>query len=120
MTDTLETTNQNSISPEQEIVAMTPQPDNSPPPAAVHNGKALTSKLFEVPVEIMVSVGKAKISIAELVSIERDRLFKLDTKVEDPVSILVNGKPVAYGYLEEAEDGGFQVRVSTLIGNGAR
>jgi len=119
MAEQMEKAEQNEKSPGHDIV---PSGDGSDAMASSNrerDTRSLTDRLSDVPVELMVSVGKTRISIAELVSMEPDRLFRLDTKVEDPVSLLVNGKLFAYGYLEEADDGGFQIRISALVENGA-
>ncbi len=117
MTDTLETVDANLNPATREVATTDTSSQKSNGACETEESNSVVNRLLDVPVELMVSVGKTQISIAELVNIERDRLLKLDTKIEDPVSILANGKPVAYGYLEEADDGGFQVRVSTLIEN---
>ena len=71
--------------------------------------------LLNVPVQVMVSVGFATVKIGELTSLTRDTLLNLNTKVDDPVQIIMNGKTIASGILEESADTGhLQVRVSKI------
>lgn len=56
-----------------------------------------------VPVEITVSVGKARPLVRELVGLSEDMVLPLDKRVEDPVELYVAGKLIARGILEELE-----------------
>ncbi|TDL78239.1 FliM/FliN family flagellar motor switch protein [Palleronia sediminis] len=59
-----------------------------------------------VPVEIVVSVGKARPKLSELLKMGRDAVLPLDTKVEDPVELYVGDRLIARGELEEIEGEG--------------
>ncbi len=61
--------------------------------------------IFSVPVELVVSVGRARPRICDLLDMEKDALIPLDTKIEDPVEILVGDRVLARGELHELEDG---------------
>ncbi|MGR3761332.1 FliM/FliN family flagellar motor switch protein [Roseobacteraceae bacterium NS-SX3] len=56
-----------------------------------------------VPVEVTVSVGKARPLIRDLVNLGENAVLTLDKRVEDPVDIYVGDKLVARGLLEEME-----------------
>lgn len=56
-----------------------------------------------VPIEITVSVGKARPLIRELVSLGENALLTLDRRVEDPVELYVGDRLVARGQLEELD-----------------
>lgn len=56
-----------------------------------------------VPVEVTVSVGKARPLIRELVSLGENAVLSLDKRVEDPVELYVGDRLVARGQLEEME-----------------
>jgi flagellar motor switch protein FliN/FliY len=56
-----------------------------------------------VPVEVVVSVGKARPLIRDLVSLGENAVLTLDKRVEDPVDIYVGDRLVARGQLEEME-----------------
>lgn len=56
-----------------------------------------------VPVEVIVSVGKARPLIRELVNLGENAILTLDKRVEDPVDLYVGDRLVARGQLEEME-----------------
>ena len=65
-----------------------------------------TSNPFtSVPIEITVSVGKARPLVRDLVVLGPNAVLPLDKKVDAPVELFVGNKLIARGTLEEAEDG---------------
>lgn len=62
--------------------------------------------VLSVPIEVIVSVGKARPLLNDLVSLRRDSVLALDTKIEDPVEILIGDRVIARGELQEI-DGDF-------------
>ncbi len=77
----------------------------SPPPVEPqHDGAGGSSAFMGVPIEILVSVGKAKPKVSELVKLRRDSVISLDSKLEDPVEIYVGDRLIARGELQEMED----------------
>ena len=56
-----------------------------------------------VPVEVVVSVGKARPLIRDLVNLGESAVLTLDKRVEDPVDLYVGDRLVARGQLEEME-----------------
>ncbi len=54
-----------------------------------------------VPIEITVSVGKARPLIRDLVNLGENAVLTLDKRVEDPVELFVGDRLVARGQLEE-------------------
>lgn len=73
--------------------------------------------IFSVPLEVVVSVGRASPSIGELLNMRRDSLLELDTKVDDPVDIMVGRRVIARGELQEieGEDGRLGVRLTEIV-----
>lgn len=55
------------------------------------------SSLMGVPVQVTVEVGRARLSLAELVDLGPGSLLELDRAAHEPADILVNGKVVARG-----------------------
>lgn len=53
--------------------------------------------LLEVPVKITVEIGRARLTLAELVRLQTGSLLTLDREAHEAVDILVNGKVVARG-----------------------
>lgn len=56
-----------------------------------------------VPIEITVSVGKARPLIRDLVGMAENTVLALDKRVEDPVELFVGDRLVARGQLEELD-----------------
>lgn len=57
----------------------------------------------QVPIEIAVSVGRARPLVKELLQLKADAVLPLDRKVDDPVELFVGDKLIARGELEEVE-----------------
>jgi len=56
-----------------------------------------------VPIEIQVTVGKARPLIRDLVGLGENAVLALDRRVEDPVELYVGDRLVARGQLEELD-----------------
>jgi flagellar motor switch protein FliN/FliY len=77
----------------------------------------MSSPFTSVPIEITVSVGKARPAIRELLSLGRDAVLPLDRRVEDPVELYIGERLIARGQLEEVEgetDGQLAVRLTEV------
>lgn len=58
-----------------------------------------------VPIEVVVSVGKARPLLKDLVDLRRDSVLTLDSNVSDPVEIIIGDRVIARGELQEIEEG---------------
>lgn len=69
-----------------------------------------------VPIEVIVAVGKARPLLRELVDLSRDSILPLDSKLEDPVEIIIGDRVVARGELQEidSETGRLGVRLTEV------
>ncbi|UXX85176.1 FliM/FliN family flagellar motor switch protein [Roseovarius pelagicus] len=56
-----------------------------------------------VPIEITISVGKARPLIGDLLKMGKDTVLPLDKRVDDPVELYVGDRLIARGELEEIE-----------------
>lgn len=56
-----------------------------------------------VPIEITVSVGRARPTVRELLRLKRDAVLPLDRKVDDLVELYVGDRLIARGELTEME-----------------
>jgi flagellar motor switch protein FliN len=54
-----------------------------------------------VPIEITISVGKARPLISDLMKIGKDAILPLDRRVDDPVELYVGDRLIARGELQE-------------------
>lgn len=80
------------------------------------------NRLRSVPVEIRVSVGHARPTVAELLELRQEAVLPLDRRIEDPVELYVGDRLVAYGELVEPDGGGagaLGVRLTELVDGGA-
>jgi flagellar motor switch protein FliN/FliY len=57
----------------------------------------------QVPIEITVSVGRARPQVRDLLRLTRDAVLTLDRRVEDPVELWVGDRLIARGELTELE-----------------
>jgi flagellar motor switch protein FliN/FliY len=70
-----------------------------------------------VPIEIIVSVGRARPSVRDLLVLDRDAVLTLDRRVEDPVELYVGDRLIARGELMELDgeqEGMLGVRLTEL------
>lgn len=56
-----------------------------------------------VPIEVTISVGKARPLVRDLLRLSRDAVLALDRRVDDPVELYVGDRLIARGELEELE-----------------
>jgi flagellar motor switch protein FliN len=57
----------------------------------------------QVPIEIVISVGKARPPVRELLRLKADSVLTLDRRVDDPVELYVGDRLIARGELQELE-----------------
>ncbi len=57
----------------------------------------------QVPIEITISVGKARPLVRDLLKLGQDAVLALDRRVEDPVELYIGDRLIARGELQELE-----------------
>ncbi|WP_145105011.1 FliM/FliN family flagellar motor switch protein [Cereibacter sediminicola] len=57
----------------------------------------------QVPIEITISVGRARPPVRELLKLQRDAVLALDRRVDDPVDLYVGDRLIGRGELTELE-----------------
>jgi flagellar motor switch protein FliN len=57
----------------------------------------------QVPIEVTISVGRARPLVRDLLRLSRDAVLTLDRRVDDPVELYVGDRLIARGELEELE-----------------
>ena len=70
---------------------------------ADENTGAAGNPFSQVPIEITVSVGKARPLVKDLLKLQNDSILPLDRGIEDPVELYVGDKLIARGELQELE-----------------
>ncbi len=90
---------------------------NDPADLKPGTGLDMSNPFSAVPIEITVSVGKARPAIRELLSLGRDAVLPLDRRVDDAVELYIGERLIARGQLEEIEgedDGQLAVRLTEV------
>lgn len=57
----------------------------------------------QVPIEVTISVGKARPLVRDLLKLSLDAVLTLDRRVDDPVELYVGERLIARGELQEIE-----------------
>lgn len=81
-------------------------------------GKDRAGLFSSVPIEITISVGKARPLIRDLLQFGPNAVLPLDTRVDDPVELFVGDRLIARGELEEMDgenEGQLAVRLTEVI-----
>ena len=79
--------------------------------------RADTNPFSQVPIEITISVGKARPLVRDLLRLGRDAVLTLDRRVDDPVELYIGGRLIARGELQELDgdqSGQLAVRVTEV------
>ncbi|MFO7856086.1 MAG: FliM/FliN family flagellar motor switch protein [Paracoccaceae bacterium] len=78
--------------------------DIAPLPAESAPARRRGGAVLGVPIEIVVCVGRARPLVSELVELQRDSVLALDSRIDDPVEILIGDRLIARGELQEMDD----------------
>ena len=86
----------------------------------VERGGGLDAKnpFTSVPIEITISVGKARPMIRELMTLGENAILTLDKTVDDPVDLYIGDRLIARGMLEEKDgdqSGQLIVRLTEVV-----
>lgn len=85
--------------------------------ARAANAPETSNPFSAVPIEITVSVGKARPLIRDLLKLDRDAVLPLDKRVDDAVELYIGERLIARGQLEELEgeaEGQLAVRLTEV------
>jgi flagellar motor switch protein FliN/FliY len=85
-------------------------------PGCETQGAAITTEenlLHQVKTLLQVSVGQVALTVGQLLAAKEHQVLRLDSRVEQPVELLLEGTVVARGQLV-AVDGHFAVRITEL------
>jgi flagellar motor switch protein FliN/FliY len=58
-----------------------------------------------VPIEITITVGRARPSVRDLLDLGENAVLPLDRKIDDPVELYVGDRLIARGELQELDGG---------------
>ncbi len=75
--------------------------------------------LRNIPIEVTVSVGRARPLVRDLLEFGENAVLPLDKKVDDPVDLFVGGRLIARGQLQQMDDDDqLAVRLTEVIATG--
>lgn len=79
---------------------------------------AMRGAFGQVPIEIVISVGRARPTVREMLQLRRDSVLALDRRLDEPVELHVGDRLIARGVLEELEGeqaGQIAVRLTEVV-----
>jgi flagellar motor switch protein FliN/FliY len=62
-------------------------------------------RLQTVPIEVTISVGRARPLVRDLLSMGENAVLPLDRRIDDPVELFIGDRLIARGELQEMEGG---------------
>ena len=84
-----------------------------------NSGTANVGLIMDIPVTVSMELGRTRISIRELLSMNPGAVISLDRLASDPMEILVNGTLVAHGEAVKVGDR-FGVRLTHVVNTADR
>lgn len=81
---------------------------------AKFRGKQFRQSIYSVPVTATVSLGKKRISVSEVLELKPNSIVALETKIEDPVELIVDGRVIARGDLIETGNGTLGLKITEI------
>lgn len=87
-----------------------------PEPSASIDPRLQNPKLLALPLSILVAVGRARLTVKQLLDLEPGAVVDLDSRIDDPAEIFVGDRLIAQGELVEtdAAKGGLGLRITKL------
>lgn len=79
---------------------------------------AVPNTFSRIPIEITISVGRARPAVHELLKLQPDAVLPLDRGMDDPVELYVGDRLIARGELEEMDGdqaGQLAVRLTDVV-----
>lgn len=74
--------------------------------------------LNQIPIEVTVSVGRARPRVGDLLTMGENAVLPLDRRIDDPVELYVGDRLIARGELQEmdgAQSGQLSVRLTEVV-----
>ena len=83
-------------------------------PAGAFASGADLERLYDVPVELAVEIGRTNMTIREALALGPGSIVTLNRLAGEPVDLLVNGKPIARGEVVVIDEE-FGLRVTEVV-----
>ena len=105
---------------EEQPVPLKELEENAPPPAAVSAAAEIDlNALIDVQVTLSVEIGRSRMPIKQLISLNQGSVVELDRAVNEPLDLLVNGTLIARGEVVVV-DGQFGLRLIDVVSQSER
>ena len=91
-----------------------PQPAPEPDLASSPNGLITLGMLREVPLEVSAELGRARMSVSEILQLNVGSIVELDRAAGSPVDVVVNGSLIARGEVVVIDDE-YGVRITEIL-----
>ena len=83
------------------------------------DGTPELERLYDVPVELAVEIGRTQMTIRETLALGPGSIVTLNRLAGEPVDLLVNGKPIARGEVVVIDEE-FGLRVTEVVSGSRR
>ena len=103
--------------PEQAVEQPEPLPefdDGGAKPTMNGAAEINLDALMDVPVTLSVEIGRSKLPIKQLISLNQGSVVELDREVSEPLDLMVNGTLIARGEVVVV-DGQFGLRLIDIV-----
>lgn len=91
-------------------------------PAAAAEAESLRNNaiVMNIPVDVQIVLGRAGMTVAELMTLKKGSTVALDRRIGEPVDIVVNGQKIARGEVTvlDSDPSRFGVRLTEIIAPG--
>jgi flagellar motor switch protein FliN/FliY len=86
-----------------------------PVPDAAASGQTDLRRLSDVPVDLAVEMGRARMTVGETLELRQGSIVTLNRMAGEPVDLLVNGTPIARGEVVVIDEQ-FGLRITDVLG----
>jgi flagellar motor switch protein FliN/FliY len=118
MTDPISTLNASAPAEVETNIDTTVRPVQFSPLAGLSSGRQNGSEsldiLMDVPLQISVELGRTRMPVKEVLSLQHGSVVELDRMAGEPVDVLVNDRLIARGEVVVIEDR-FGIRITETI-----
>ncbi|WP_448872751.1 flagellar motor switch protein FliN [Desulfobulbus propionicus] len=117
--DVLEQERSNTLNPEETAeLLQEPSPEPLPKPGLANLSKELEF-LYDVPLQVSVEVGRARILLKDLLQMGEGYVVELDKLAGEPLDLYVNSRLIARGEAVKVGDK-FGIKLTEVVSQSAR
>jgi len=84
----------------------------------VTTGNAGRNFLNDIPIELVVELGRTRMTVRELAALQKDHVIELDRLASEPIDVLAGGQVFARGEVVVIDDR-VALRITELVGGEA-